>query len=228
MAGIVGVWEGIEGEIRFEIRQRLIGFKVPAAPHMDPEGMRLFEDSLRRSRHYLEFGAGGSTVMAAGMGKKGVSVEGDRRYCRDVRAKLHGMPETMKLIYVDIGSTGAWGYPRNLKPTRKSVEAWARYVSTPFENLQEEFYDLVLVDGRFRVACALRTICEAGKRNAEVRLLVDDYHDEEDCRPHYKVIEAFVPLTRIVGRMAVFDISPDTLIKMPDEALLTALMVDSR
>jgi hypothetical protein len=102
-------------------------------------------------------------------------------------------------------------------------------VSRPFEKLNGgEFYDLVLIDGRFRVACALRTISEAVKRNTSIRILVDDYLDELEPRPHYHVIEQYAPMTSSAGRMAVFDITPETLLRVPDEAALEAALRDSR
>ena len=225
---MIGVLGAIEGEIRFEIRKRVLGFKVPDAPHMDPDGLAMFETSLRGAGTYLEYGAGGSTVMAARMGKTGFSIEGDRHYCRDVRRKLAGQRHNIELTYADIGPTKMWGHLRRTRQTPKSVEAWKRYVRLPFERLNGSFYDLVLVDGRFRVACALHAIAEAGKRGASFRLLLDDYDEPEDQRPHYKVVESYVPLARMAGRMAVFDVSPATLIRIPDEAALDAAVLDSR
>jgi hypothetical protein len=227
-AGMIGVLEAIEGEIRFEIRKRVLGFRVPDAPHMDPEGLAMFEASLRNARTYLEYGAGGSTVMAARMGKTGFSVEGDRHYCRDVRRKLAGQPHKIELTYADIGPTKMWGHLRRTRQTPKSVAAWTHYVRRPFERHNGDFYDLVLVDGRFRVACALHAIAEAARRGASFRLLLDDYDDPKDRRPHYKVVEDYVPLVRMAGRMAVFDVTPDTLLKTPDEAVLNAAVLDSR
>jgi hypothetical protein len=225
---MIGVLEAIEGEIRFEIRKRVLGFRVPDAPSMDPEGLAMFEASLRDARAYLEYGAGGSTVMAARMGKTGFSVEGDRHYCRDVRRKLAGQSHNIELTYADIGPTKMWGHLRRTRQTTKSVAAWKRYVRLPFEKLNGGFYDLVLVDGRFRVACALHAIAEAARRGASFRLLLDDYDNPEDRRPHYRVVEEYVPLVRMAGRMAVFEVSPATLIRTPDEAALNAAVLDNR
>lgn len=224
----MGLWDAIPGDMRFEIRKRVLGFKVPDTPQMDPEGLATFEASLKDANKYLEYGAGGSTVMAASMGKTGITIEGDRYYCRDVRRKLNGQPHKTELIYVDVGPTEQWGHLRDKEQTRENVAAWARYVRLPFEKLKGDFYDLVLVDGRFRVACALHAIAEAAKRNASFRLLLDDYNDAEDERPHYRVVEDHAPLTRFAGRMAVFDVTPATLLRAPDEAALNAAILDSR
>jgi hypothetical protein len=224
----MGLWDAIPGDMRFKIRKRVLGFNVPDVPHMDPEGLAMFEASLKTARRYLEYGAGGSTVMAARMGKTGFTIEGDRYYCRDVRRKLAGQPHDIELVYADVGPTEQWGHLRDTAQTPKNVAAWTRYVTLPFEKLGADFYDLVLVDGRFRVACALHAISEAAKRKASFRLLLDDYDDPDDPRPHYRVVEDYAPLTRLTGRMAVFDVTPETLVRAPDDAILKSSVLDSR
>jgi hypothetical protein len=195
---------------------------------MDPEGGAEFERSLRAANYYLEFGAGGSTVMAALLGKQGVSVEGDPHYLRDVRRKLKTIPNRIETIHVDIGRTEQWGYPQDRRPTRENMAKWLEYVAAPFRKLDGRFFDLVLIDGRFRAACALKTISEARARNASVRILIDDYHDADDPRPHYQIVEQYAPLTRLAGRMAVFEVGPATQGARPDEEALRACIADCR
>ena len=63
--------------------------------------------------------------------------------------------------------------------------------------------DLVLVDGRFRVASALTAFANlAGLSDA--RVLVDDYTN----RPHYHVMEKHGKLLHTVEYMAVFQPPP--------------------
>jgi hypothetical protein len=215
-------------DLKLAIRKRTIGFRIPDAPHMDPEGGAEFERSLKAASFYLEFGAGGSTVMAARLGKPGVSVEGDPHYLRDVRRKLRTIPNDIQLIHVDIGRTEQWGFPQDRRPTEENLAKWSEYVAAPFRKLENRFFDLVLIDGRFRAACALRTISEARKRNAKVRILIDDYRDAEDPRPHYQVIEQYAQLARMSGRMAVFDIGPGAPGPTPGEDALRAAIADCR
>jgi hypothetical protein len=215
-------------DLKLAIRKRSIGFSVPDAPHMDPEGNAEFEQSIQAATRYLEFGAGGSTVRAALLGKPGISIEGDPHYARDVRRKLKRIPNRIDLINVDIGRTEQWGFPQDRTPSEANLAKWAEYVNLPFRKLEHGFFDLVLIDGRFRTACALRTILEARKRNAKVRILVDDYHDPEDPRPYYEVIEQYAPLVRLAGRMAVFEIDPDVPGKAPTEDVVRAFLGDCR
>lgn len=215
-------------DLKLAIRKRTIGFSVPDAPHMDPEGNTEFEQSIQAATRYLEFGAGGSTIRAALLGKPGISIEGDPHYARDVRRKLKKIPNRIDLINVDIGRTEQWGFPQDRAPSKENLVKWTEYVNLPFRRLEHGFFDLVLIDGRFRAACALRTILEARKRDAKVRILVDDYHDPEDPRPYYEVIEQYAPLVRLAGRMAVFEIDPKVPGKAPTEDIVRAFIGDCR
>jgi hypothetical protein len=61
--------------------------------------------------------------------------------------------------------------------------------------------DVVLVDGRFRIGCALAT---AFSITRPVTILFDDYVQRE--RTHQ--VEEFIGSPRIVGRMAEFNVEP--------------------
>jgi len=56
---------------------------------------------------------------------------------------------------------------------------------------------LVLVDGRFRVACVLESLLSLSPLS-ETQILLDDYVG----RPEYAVVEEYADV-KIVGRMAV-------------------------
>jgi hypothetical protein len=61
--------------------------------------------------------------------------------------------------------------------------------------------DLVLIDGRFRVACLMTVLLRIQR---PVRVLFDDYAD----RPKYQRAEALVRPRRMIGRMAEFEVDP--------------------
>ncbi len=80
--------------------------------------------------------------------------------------------------------------------------------------------DVVLIDGRFRVACFLTVMLRATK---PVTVLFDDYHK----RPEYHWIEEFgAPVDR-ARRMARFEVTPRSF---PPEAMTRILraFVDPR
>jgi hypothetical protein len=108
------------------------------------------------------------------------------------------------LIDIDIGLTGPWGVPVFKKPTKSRLSKWRQYPAAPWALITEEkLPELILIDGRFRVACALTCIKQMSRR-AETKVLIDDYMD----RPFYHIVERFAQLTTMVGRMAVFGMVP--------------------
>jgi hypothetical protein len=101
------------------------------------------------------------------------------------------------VVHGNIGRTGPWGKP--VFPSIKRTSAWRRYPLAPWEGLGNDFRaDFILVDGRFRVACALAVALH--QSDTEWNLLVDDYVD----RPEYSTIADFLELQTIYGRMAHF------------------------
>ena len=96
--------------------------------------------------------------------------------------------------------TELWGFPIFKRLSARRSSRWKRYALAPWLNHDASFLpDLVLIDGRFRVACALTTIKYLTNK-VSFEILVDDYGD----RPEYREIEKYVQLTSMQGRMAVF------------------------
>ena len=162
----------------------------------------------------LEYGSGGSTVLASEMpGKRVWSVESDAAWAEMMRGWLDANPPAqgtqVEVIWADIGPTKEWGHPQNkseyLRFPRYPLGVWDRGDITP---------DLVLVDGRFRTGCALASAIHTKR---PLRLLFDDYAP----RPHYHRIEAFIGAPRrMIGRMAEFEVGPMAL---PPERLSDAI-----
>lgn len=177
----------------FLIQQRR-GLDVPEHPHFEPESTPYFLDRLAEAREYLEYGSGGSTVEAARQRKKFTTVESDPYFLRAVQQRI-GRTDG-NLIHVNIGLTGEWGYPVFKQKTSARLLRWAKYASAPWGTNIDP--DLILIDGRFRVHCALYSINQLNGRDFE--LLFDDYVD----RPFYGAIEQFARLKHFRGRMAIF------------------------
>jgi len=102
---------------------------ISSEPHFDEAGTTYFREQLQRTRNYLEYGSGGSTVLADQQVQTLVSVDSDAHYLGAVRRKLSadatGIREThraaTKLIYVNIGFTVAWGMPAYTRLTRRRI-----------------------------------------------------------------------------------------------------------
>ena len=153
----------------------------------------------------LEYGSGGSTVLAAEMpGKQVVSVESDRQWARKMRAWFDAHPPAqgtdVEIMWTNIGPTRAWGHPQN-------DTQWRRFPSYPLGVWQRDDFrqpDVVLVDGRFRMGCALAT---AFNIKSPAQLLFDDYTD----RKWMKKIESYLGTPRLAGRLAIFDLEPQII-----------------
>lgn len=151
---------------------------------------------------FLEYGSGGSTVLGAEMPRKTItSVESDRKWVRMMRRWFQANPpaetSTVDLYWADIGPTKDWGHP-------KDDRAWRRFARYPLAVWQGEAFrhpDVVLVDGRFRLGCALATLFSITR---PVTLLFDDYKS----RTQNHKIETYVGAPRLVGRMADFRLEP--------------------
>lgn len=183
--------------------QRVSGFTVTGAPEFEASAVPFFLELLSGAVTYLEFGMGGSTVLAAMHGVRFVSVDSDPYFKRAVEQKIEADgntdAETQTLIHADIGATSAWGAPVLRAPRPSRVTRWKRYLDAPWQAMKDKPGPyLVLVDGRFRVACALSAAKNLDP--AQTCILIDDY----EGRDHYRVVERHLELHERRGRMALF------------------------
>lgn len=150
----------------------------------------------------LEYGAGGSTLLAAKGGKKVITTETDPRWLIELMGAYQEqqLPGDIIPIWSDIGETKEWGYPRD----ESQFKRWPDYSLKPWSFCKEHQLtpDLILIDGRFRVASFLTSCINVTKTTT---VLFDDYVERE----HYHSVEAlFKPVKIIDNRMAVFKIRP--------------------
>lgn len=177
----------------------------PDRPHFENQASTdYFEMRLREATTYLEYGSGGSTVLAVELGKRVVSVDSDRMFLGKVREALRrhtGQASQVSLLYANIGFTREWGQPVFTSPTRERLARWMRYSEMPWIASKQtgQLPELVLVDGRFRVACALRSFQHLAQK-PDALIIVDDYVG----RDWYSEIGRFGELVERIGRMAAF------------------------
>jgi hypothetical protein len=208
----------------FLFAQRVTGLLPSTSLGLDEEAAEAFRARLKRSEGYLEFGSGGSTGEAARLRVRTLSAEADRFFAEAMRQSLpHDAPVEIMDIY--IGFTRDWSRPVFTSPTASRLKRWRRYSSAPFRRLDELgwFPDFILIDGRFRRACALQAAREALTHAHRVALMVDDYFD---CgREHYHVVEQWLGHPERVGRAAIFEVSPTSAIE-PSELDIEAAARD--
>jgi hypothetical protein len=155
-----------------------------------------FERLLRCANKVMEYGCGGSTILAASLGHCHVfSVESDPAWLSKVKAEPVIDDATaigrVSLNYVNIGPTGAYGVPLD----EDCRHLWPRYAELPWTNRSD--YDLIFVDGRFRVACVLQAVLRAP---GETLIAVHDFWD----RPHYHVVLPFLEWKESCRTLGVF------------------------
>ncbi len=175
--------------------------RVPSHPFMHADQIQYLQERLEQTKCFLEYGAGGSTRLAARLGVHQIfSVESDRDYAKKVRrsalADRPALNLTMKAP--DIGTTGPWGRPVN----NDKFQNWPEYSIGIWNVIRESGHtpDLVLVDGRFRVACfaASMIFCKEG-----TEILFDDFIGREK---KYGAAATLCQPTRIIEKMAVFHV----------------------
>lgn len=148
----------------------------------------------------LEYGSGGSTLVAAQSATKAVfSVESDRDWCGMMRKWFDENPPAVPVTihHGNIGPTQKWGRPLNTE----KAGIWSGYPLSIWDQAGFIHPDVVLVDGRFRLACLLTTLLRITR---PVRVLCDDYLG----RPAYHRIETLVGAPAMTGRMADLTFTP--------------------
>lgn len=158
--------------------------------------------AYREASVILEYGSGGSTVLASDMGKTVFSVESDAEWLAGMRGWFadHKPKGRVVLHHGNIGPTGKWGAPTG----PKSFRNFPGYALSVWDRDDFEHPDLVLIDGRFRPACLLAT---AFRVSRPVRVLFDDYVE----RPQYHDIETMLRPVKMHGRMAEFHVTPTAI-----------------
>lgn len=189
------------------LRQAVIGRRtlliVSDRPHLDLEATEVLRGALTNGVVFVEYGAGGSTLLAAGGGSVVISAELSRRWAVAVSRALPAHADARsKVLHADVGITGDWGWPFDRRQTQRNVARWTNYVKCPWTYLQSLGLcpEVVLVDGRFRVACAAFSMMVSAKNGWSPRIFVDDYRD----RPQYQVLETIGLCVCMHGRMAEF------------------------
>lgn len=182
---------------------------------MSPIEVEKFQSALNDAKVYLEFGAGYSTLMAARSSTHTFSIENHPYWFRTVSEE----PEVAKaieerrleLIYTSIGDVKGYAFPTDFTNTY----LWPTYYQRIWQTI-DVLPDLILVDGRFRVACTLTALMYI---NVDTTIAIHDFWN----RPHYHVVLPFLTLVDKVETFGFFkpriDIDWRDLVKVRDKHL---------
>lgn len=183
-------------EFRFLLLGKFRSYPIPESG-MFPEITVDYITSKVTGKTLLEFGSGGSTRYFSEYALSVTSIESDKNFARNVARQCAGI-SNVEVIYSNIGPTKSYGQPITfLRPFMKTK--YLQYPLLPW-SLGVEKYDVILVDGRFRVSCAMQSVINNPK---PFLLIIDDYAD----RSEYGAIqEALNSHPLIVGKTAFFQI----------------------
>lgn len=151
----------------------------------------LFVEAISDCTVYAEYGCGASTIWCANnTAVPIIAVDTSSEWIARVR-QGSGRTDNLNMVHVDLGELGDWGRPVEYSRRR----AFADYIAAPWTFDAKP--DLILVDGRFRVACFLQSLVNADEG---ATILFDDYTE----RRQYHVVEEFAERIETLGTMAKF------------------------
>ena len=159
-------------------------------PYMTPAEITLLGRYRDKSRNYFEFGCGGSTIFFDSPQRKVKSIDNNEAWLNKVRPLIG---PTTELIYVNTGPVLEYGNP--VDPTQ--LAGFADY-SLAFSQRNSDT-DLVLIDGRFRVACGLQIVLS----NYTGIVL---FHDSR--RPEYQPLFKFFSVLERVENLVALRVNP--------------------
>jgi hypothetical protein len=155
---------------------------------------------LKKSKKYLEFGMGGSTLLAYMTPniEKIISIDSDYNWIQSIKNFKNLKNDEGKRIilnYIDVGKIGKWGFP---KKKNSKISNYSKQIFQKYEN----DYDLVFIDGISRVACALQVILNC---KSDIKILIHDFN----YRPYYHILYKYLDIIYAIDSFALFSIKDD-------------------
>ena len=150
-------------------------------PHFSPNDRIMYYKYLDKSKYYFEFGSGGSTYQASIRNNiySIICVESDIEWLNKLKEIVNNTPK-INFKYCNMNTLpNTWGNPG----PNSTEKDWIEYsdVITKIDERLLSNLDLVLIDGRFRVACCLKCYNHI---NNNCIIIFDDFLD----RPYYHVV----------------------------------------
>ncbi len=159
---------------------------------MEPDELAFLQKASRRRQHAVEFGCGASTLLLLRNGIGALdSVDSQPAWVRRVSDEPDAAEALrtgrLRMHCVDIGPTRKWGHPLG----DESKARWPQYAQAAWHAALPAPVDFVLIDGRFRVACALMAL---------LMVRPDALVAFHDFWTRLRVYGEILPLFDVVGR----------------------------
>lgn len=150
-----------------------------------------FKELVESCLVYGEYGCGLSTQwVAKGTSAYIYSVDSSSKWIETVKHKV-GVRDGLFMRHVNLGELGHWGRPLSYAKR----DNFSEYTDWLWQ--QDRKPDVILIDGRFRVACFLTSLLHA---EPNAKIVFDDYLH----RPEYYIVEEFADKPEFSGRQAIF------------------------
>ena len=159
--------------------------EIKFRPMMSDNELIALSYFMKPGNIYFEFGSGGSTNLASYYKVKTYSVESDVKWHENL--KMNGIRVNYITIDLKVKSSG---YPGK----ETTIDDWKRYIQA---YKKEYNANIILIDGRFRVACALDIF---PKIKNDTLILIHDYDRKE-----YHILEKFYIKVKIWDSLILFD-----------------------
>jgi hypothetical protein len=165
-------------------------------PFMQDDEIKLLSRTYANAKKVFEFGSGGSTRLAASLPTMEllVSVESDKIWASTSDLSIRNVSFVHEMHLIDLDSkAGDFGNPGS-HATKENKEKYSSQLL--FHPITD--FDIVLVDGRFRVACVFSFILK--ELPISSRLIIHDYFD----RIHYHIVNKYLIEIDKAGTSVVF------------------------
>ncbi len=150
-----------------------------------------FLKELKKSRFYFEYGSGTSTLIADELNKNYISIELDSAFYNLIHKKIK---KKDKIKLFNIGPVGEYSYP--ILKIKSKIINYVQSIDKYSKN--KNFPDLILIDGRFRVACCLNLLKFKKIIKNKTKIILDDYKNREE----YHILQEFFSIKKI-GRLGI-------------------------
>ena len=165
----------------------------------------LFKSYLKNCNIYFEYGVGDSTIwVLKNTSSRIISVDTDKNWINKINTSKN--KNRIDINWINLGEVENWGRPKTYQYRRYFID----YISNVWSFNQKA--DVILIDGRFRVASFLFSLINAKEGSI---IIFDDYID----RCYYHVVEEILEIYNKCGRQAVFKV-PKVFNKQLAEELL--------
>jgi len=175
---------------------------------LDDEDRKTLGELYFNANSVFEYGLGESTLVAAHTAvPRYAGVDSDAEWVMQTRNNVveKYQSDHFRFFFADIGKTGLFGTPDD--PTLQKNEY--DYQIAPLI-LELDAFDVYVVDGRYRVACACISFLHAMKYGADMSKVQVAIHDNDQRKRGYAAIKEVADVVVENKKLWVYRLKPET------------------